>query len=355
MSSFLRIAEDRGIETYGQLKVLSDVKGIYAKLTELFRNADERYNSGLFQFKKGDGSDETLDTFTLDLKIDDRTLKPILGSLYYPESPYEFSVLPADILGHVYERFLGKVIVLSGKRAVIKEKPEVKKAGGVYYTPSYVVRYIVENTVGLLLEGNTPLRASGLNRRTREQTPIRILDPACGSGSFLIVAYQYLLDWYRDQYLADGPEKHSKGKAPKLYQTSKDDWRLSIVERRRILLTHIYGVDVDTQAVEITKLSLLLKVLEGVTADAVARQMDLFQMRALPDLGSNIRCGNSLVEPDFYRMYPLDLFSDDDQDRLNVFRWEDEFFLPPGCWRLSLRYWEPTLSLFCGTVEYWLF
>lgn len=322
---FLRIAEDRGIETYGQLRDLVDTKGVYVELTHLFRDADARYNSGLFHFRKGDGPDETLDTFTLELQVDDKALKPILRSLYYPDSPYEFSVLPADILGHVYERFLGKIIRLKGKRASIEEKPEVKKAGGVYYTPGYVVRYIVENTIGNVLAGTTPLRASGLDNRVKNPMPLRILDPACGSGSFLIGAYQYLLDWYLEQYLKEGTKRHAKGKSPKLYQVGKGDWRLSVAERQRILLTHIYGVDIDPQAVEITKLSLLLKVLEGEAADAVAHQMDFFQIRALPDLASNIRCGNSLVGPDFYEVYPMNLFSDDDQVSLNAFHWHDEF------------------------------
>jgi len=322
---FLRIAEDRGIEKYGQLQKLSTEKEIYGSLTALFLKADDRYNSGLFHFNKGDGSAETLDTFTLDLTIDDKVLKPILKSLYYPESPYEFSVLPADILGQVYERFLGKVIRLAGSRAIIEEKPEVKKAGGVYYTPAYIVDYIVKNTLGKLLEGKTPAQASGEDKRTKNPAPVRVIDPACGSGSFLIGAYQYLLDWYRDAYVSDDPAKYTSGKEPKLLEVGKDDWRLTIAERRRILLTHIFGVDIDTQAVEVTKLSLLLKVLEGETADAMARQMDFFRIRALPDLGQNIRCGNSLIGSDFYKTYSYSLFSDDDHIAMNVFDWEIEF------------------------------
>ena len=328
---FLRIAEDRGIEPYGALRHLQSGKTIYSRLAQIFRDADDRYNSGLFHFRENDGVPETLDTFTLDLKIDDRILKNIIRHLYYPESPYEFSVLPADILGQIYERFLGKTIRLAGRRAVIEEKPEIKKAGGVYYTPTYIVRYIVDNTVGSLLRGKSPLQISGQDKRTKDGEPLRIMDPACGSGSFLISAYQFLLDWYRDQYLDDGVVKHSKGKSPRLYQTGNNEWRLSIAERRRILLTHIYGVDVDPQAVEITKLSLLLKVLEGESSDAIANQMDLFQLRALPDLGNNIRCGNSLIEPDFYRIYEPDLFSDEEQYQINAFAWNNEFKFLSTC------------------------
>ena len=165
---FLRIAEDRGIETYGKLQTLQSTKGIYTKLAQIFRNADDRYNSGLFHFRRNDGVKETLDTFTLNLTIDDRVLKTIIRQLYYPESPYEFSVLSADILGQVYERFLGKIIRLSGRRAVIEEKPEIKKAGGVYYTPTYIVQYIVEKTVEPLLHKKTPLQVSGQDKRSKD-------------------------------------------------------------------------------------------------------------------------------------------------------------------------------------------
>ncbi len=150
---FLRICEDRGVETYGQLMALQNGTTTYQRLCQIFRRADERYNSGLFHFRKEKDRPEPPDGLTLQLTIDDKVLKGILKELYYPESPYEFSVLPADILGQVYEQFLGKVIRLTpAHRAVVEDKPEVKKAGGVYYTPTYIVDYIVEHTVGKLLE-----------------------------------------------------------------------------------------------------------------------------------------------------------------------------------------------------------
>jgi type I restriction-modification system DNA methylase subunit len=101
---------------------------------------------------------EPPDELSLSLTIDDKPLQDILRSLYYPDSPYEFSVLPSDILGQVYEQFLGKVIRLTpSRRAVVEEKPEVKNAGGVYYTPTYIVDYMVEQTVGKLLENRVNL------------------------------------------------------------------------------------------------------------------------------------------------------------------------------------------------------
>jgi len=299
---FLRMCEDRGIELYGQLQAISSGERTYPRLCEVFEKADQRYNSGLFHFHEEPNRPEPPDELTPNLAIDDKDLKWILHSLYYPQSPYEFSVLPAEILGNVYEQFLGKVITLtSGHRASVEDKPEVKKAGGVYYTPSYIVDYIVKNTVGKLIKGKTPKQVEN----------IKILDPACGSGSFLIGAYQYLLDWHLKYYTESDPEKHAKGREPKICQISvchserseesqSANYRLTIAEKKRILLSNIFGVDIDSQAVEVTKLSLLLKVLEGESSETIENQYRLFHERALPDLAANIKCGNSLIAPDFF-------------------------------------------------------
>ena len=315
---FLRICEDRGIEHYGRLMALKNGVNVYPRLVELFRKADTKYNSGLFHFKAEKGR-KNFDTLTPDLTIDDKALKDIFKNLYYPDSPYEFSVLPADILGQVYEKFLGKVIYLTAShKAKITEKPEVRKAGGVYYTPTYIVDYIVKNTVGKLVKGKKPGPRGAVSK-------LKILDPACGSGSFLIGAYQFLLDWHLDQYSKDDPEKWAKGKTPRLYLTDKGDWRLTTDERKRILINNIYGVDIDSQAVEVTKLSLLLKVLEGEDEQSIGKQMFLFQQRVLPDLGNNIKCGNSLIGPDFYEHQQMTLLDDEEMYRVNAFDWQAEF------------------------------
>jgi hypothetical protein len=185
---FLRICEDRGIEEDGQLQDIASGENVYSGLCRIFQHADNRYNSGLFHFKEDERKNP--DLLSLNLKIDDKVLQNIIRSLY-PPSPYNFALIPPEILGQVYEQFLGKVIRLTeGHRAKVEDKPEVKKAGGVFYTPTYIVEYIVGNTVGKLLEGKNPSQASEL----------RILDPACGSGSFLLGAYKKLLDWHLEWY-----------------------------------------------------------------------------------------------------------------------------------------------------------
>ncbi len=312
---FLRICEDRGIENYERLKGLIKGPNVYKRLCNLFLEADERYNSGLFHFQTEKDVPEPPDTLTPKLVIDDKPLKEIITRLYYPESPYEFSALPADVLGQVYEQFLGKVISLTPTHQVtIEEKPEVRKAGGVYYTPTFIVNYIVQHTLSKVLEGKKPgVRGSA--------SKIKIVDPACGSGSFLIVAYQYLLDWHRDRYVAEGVEKHRK----ELYQGPGGLWLLTTQEKKRILLNSIYGVDIDPQAVEVTKLSLLLKVLEGETNQSLISQLRLFHERALPDLDSNIKCGNSLISPAFYDIVQMSFLDEEERYRINVFDWYAEF------------------------------
>ncbi|MBI5031378.1 MAG: Eco57I restriction-modification methylase domain-containing protein [Chloroflexi bacterium] len=318
---FLRMAEDRGTEPYGQLQQLVKHDRVYAGLLRLCQQADDRYNSGLFDF--------SVDTLTPRLKIDDDKLRDLLGDLYYPKSPYEFSVLGADTLGNVYEQFLGKVIRLtSAHQAKVEEKPEVKKAGGVYYTPAYIVDYIVAQTVGKLVEGKTPdelVRATLGGRPGRAEQgnhiglPLRILDPACGSGSFLLGAYQCLLDHYLAWY-----EQHRDAKQTRdrIYESAQG-WRLTTAEKKRILTTHIFGVDIDRQAVEVTKLSLLLKVLEGENVETLGKQLSLFKERALPNLDANIKCGNSLIGPDYFAGQLLP--DAEEMRRVNPFDWAREF------------------------------
>jgi type I restriction-modification system DNA methylase subunit len=324
---FLRICEDRGIEDYGQLMNLLNGANVYNRLKQIFHRADEKYNSGLFHFEKEKGRIELPDVLTPNLLIDDKAIKEIIKELYYPESPYEFSVLPADILGQVYEQFLGKIIRLTpGHHAVVDDKPEVKKAGGVYYTPTYIVDYIVNNTVGRLLspaEADTRLKF----KTPKQVNELKIVDPACGSGSFLLAAYQYLLDWHLKNYIKEIEKDSSllnKRNSP-VYLNDKGVLLLTTSEKKRILLNNIFGVDIDSQAVEVTKLSLMLKVLEGESAQTLNNEMQFFRQRALPDLSNNIKCGNSLIGPDFYDQMEITFLNDEEKLKINVFDWNREF------------------------------
>lgn len=350
----LRVCEDRGIEDYGKLALqagYADSSGlkrkhgqeIYKGLLQYFNYADDRYNSGLFHFRRERGRDE-FDSITPKLQIDDEILDRILRELYYP-SPYAFREVRSDILGSIYEQFLEHFISLDSKhQANIEQKPQYKKQGGVFYTPPFVVHYIVKQTLGKALHNKTP----------KDIQNFRILDPSCGSGSFLLEAFQFLLDWYRDYYLENDPDKWADADVPELKyekiqreaeerkqrelgRTVKRRKRskilvkyervsgvglaLSTAARRWILLTHIYGVDIDRQAVEVSKLNLLLKVLEDSNEEH--RLAYEARERLLPDLGNNLVCGNSLVSSNFFQ-HELDLDQAEKED-VNAMNWEDVF------------------------------
>lgn len=296
---FLRIAEDRNVEQYGNLQDAITHGDFYQNLLRQFHIADQKYNSGLFDFKKDKISDA--------ISIDNKTIKKIINDLYYPISPYEFSVLSVEILGSAYEQFLGKQITLTkAGKASIQEKPEVRKAGGVYYTPQYIVDYIVKNTVGKIIEDKAP----------KEISKIKIVDPACGSGSFLIGAYQALLNYHKDYY-----NKHGKLSKGNKENPLRPDGNLTTAEKKRILINNIFGVDIDANAVEVTKLSLLLKCMEGETNASIATQMKLFHDRVLPTLDNNIKNGNSLIDVDFYNAE----FDFDEEKKIKPFNWQKAF------------------------------
>jgi adenine-specific DNA-methyltransferase len=302
---FLRIAEDRSMEKYGLLQEIIGKDKIYSQLNKIFLKANDKYNSGLFKPEK----------WISDLDIDDKVFQNIIKYLYYPECPYELSVLPIEILGNIYEQFLGKTIRLtSAHQAKVEEKEEVRKAGGVYYTPQYIVNYIVENTVGEKINGLDLFNHPRLT----------ILDPACGSGSFLVGAYSYLLSKYLESY-TDKKRLEKCLKNGLIYQVSQNTFRLGIEVKQQILINHIFGVDIDNQAVEVTKLSLLLKLMEDENTESADRLFKHSALKLLPDLSNNIKCGNSLIGNDFYNDKDLNLFDKEDMRKVNTFDWEKEF------------------------------
>ena len=301
---FLRVAEDRGVENYGDLREACCGNNYYKNIVEIFKKSDGKYNSGIFDFSK--------DKITQNIEVDNKVIKEIINDLYYPKSPYEFSVISVEIIGNAYEQFLGKTITIGkNSKAKIELKPEVRKAGGVYYTPEYIVDYIVENTVGEKIKGKTP----------KEIANIKIVDPACGSGSFLIGAYKYLLNYHREYYSKQGKKKFLGSKEDAI----TEDGELALWVKKQILINNIFGVDIDSNAVEVTKLSLLLKCMENETPASIMNNQSLFNERALPSLDENIKCGNSLIGNDFYSGGDSLNIDIETQYKINCFDWEDEF------------------------------
>jgi type I restriction-modification system DNA methylase subunit/RecB family exonuclease len=286
---FLRICEDRGIETFGSLRNASDGAKVYQKLTVLFRESARKYGSGLFHFSHEPSRDTHIDTWTLNLQISDAALHDVIRHMYQPHCPFMFNRLPADILGQVYEQLLGDEITVDDVSKT--ERTAVRKKTGVYYTPVHMVDHVVARTLGPLTNGKS---ASAMRK-------IQILDPACGSGSFLLAAYQHMLDAHLHWYLEDDQNHWLTKKTPTLTTNPAGRIQLTIGERKRILTQSIFGVDIDDQAVQVTRLSLLLKVLEGEDHQSISEQQQMFHARALPELAHNIVHGNALIGDDFFK------------------------------------------------------
>ena len=296
---FLRICEDRNIEKYETLRNLRDVDTFDALMDEL-RRADTFYDSGLFRL---------MDDSRLGVRISDTTLAAIIKELYYPASPYTFAVVEPEVLGEIYEQFLGDVIMIEANRVEIDKKPEVRESGGVVPTPRYIADTIAERTLRPLLVGKSP---TALQHFT-------VADICCGSGTFLLAAYEMLLDHYLSWYIGHDRAVHE---GHRIYEVVANQWRLTFDEKRRILNAHLRGVDIDPNAVEIAQFSLLLKLIEDETSEALKDYVDRIQTPALPALEGAIRCGNSLVSLPEWRVARR---ADPDDEQINPFTWETEF------------------------------
>lgn len=248
---FIRNCEDRELEP----KILisnyreweSKGKGQLIKsLRDAFTNFDKNYNSKIFSIHLCD---------TLD--IDNEVLHKVIEGLY---KLYDFSLIDADVLGTIYEQYLSHILMKTEKRAKLTKNQLHRKEQGIYYTPTYIVDYIVRNTLGELLK----------NKKI-EVEDIKVLDPACGSGSFLIKAFDFLNTYYLNKLKKDYHQTQLDTKTGSPFKT-----------KSRILQKNIFGVDLDKQAVEITQLNLLLKIAE--------------KGEKLPMLGENIKTGNSLID-----------------------------------------------------------
>ncbi|MCX6382068.1 MAG: N-6 DNA methylase [Armatimonadetes bacterium] len=268
---FLRICEDRERISYEALKAVQT----YDDLKELFIQADRRYNSGLFDFVE--------DSLSLKVDVSSDLLIDIFSELYFPRSSYDFSAVETNVLGDIYEQFLARQIVLSDEGSIqFVEKPEIGQSGGVVTTPKYIVDQIINRTLQPLCEGRSPAELSTL----------RVADIACGYGVFLLAAYEYLVDYHLEWYVNDGIEKHKSH----VLDFRSGQIRLRLAEKQRILVNNIYGVDIDMQAVEIARFSLMLKTLEGENAATIDTHLANSKARALPNLNRNVQCGNSLVD-----------------------------------------------------------
>lgn len=259
---FLRICEDKNLPLYHKLQdTVFEPEQLQAKLEELFRSADHRYNSGMFS-----GDDIVFD-------LSSAVISEMIKGLYYPQSPYLFNIIEPNLLGKIYELFLTEQLILlpDGTIGLGKKKDCLNRS--VVTTPTEIVKYMVEKALSRACEGKTPA----------EILDVHIADIACGSGIFLEEAFSYLQNYCIQKYLANGEREH-------LLEIGNGSYKLLLDEKKRILCSCIYGIDIDIHAVEVAKFSLLIKLIENETAPSVADETPI-----LPDLSTNILFGNSLV------------------------------------------------------------
>lgn len=259
---FLRICEDKNLPLYHKLQdTINDPGQLQGKLEELFRAADKRYNSKMF-------SGESI---VFDLNSD--VILEIIRGLYYPQSPYLFNIIEPNMLGKIYEMFLTEQLVIldDGTIGLGKKKDCVNRS--VVTTPTEIVKYMVEKTMSCLCENKVPA----------DLLFLRIADIACGSGVYLEEVFAYLQSYCIDWYLHNDE--------PHLIEIGNGRYKLPLEEKKNLLCSCIYGIDIDIHAVEVAKFSLLIKLIEDETAPSVVDVSPI-----LPDLSCNIFHGNSLVD-----------------------------------------------------------
>lgn len=231
---FLRICEDRCFENYESLKAITT----YQDLRTMFAAADQKYDSGLFELLEEDR-----------LTVSDSVIIEIFQSLYYPNNSYEFGVIDPYIIGQIYELFLDEALVIREDGHIeTQEKPEVVDSQGAVNTPKNITDIIIEETLRPLYENRTP----------EEVAQYRIADICCGSGNFLLSAFEYIVNYHIEYY-----RNHARENAERrgdIYQLAgSTNYILSYERKRSILKNNIFGVDIDPLAVEVSKFSLLLK------------------------------------------------------------------------------------------------
>lgn len=265
---FLRICEDRKLPLYRKLyEMIEDKTELQRVLTDTFKAADKKYNSGLFKGEK----------LIFDLNAD--VIFDMIEMLYYPKTPYLFNVIEPSVLGKIYESFLAERLLISNGEVTLAKKNEYKNRS-VVSTPVEIVKYMVKNTLEPICEGKTPT----------DIFKIKVADIACGSGVFLEEAYQFLVDYCEKWYIEND--------ATYLLEVEEGKKKLPLVHKRKIMINCIYGVDIDVHAVEVSKFSLLLKLLEDETEPSIKTIEPI-----LPNLDENILSGNSLISnTDIYEM-----------------------------------------------------
>jgi hypothetical protein len=235
-----------------------------------------------------------------EVRIPNETLVDLVRSI----SGISFRKFSSDILGNTYESYLGQRLELEEKTVRVDSDRALRKKGGIYYTPSYIVRYIVDQTLGRWLYATTDGTRAGdplpeaVPKTLADLEGLRVLDPAMGSGSFLIYAFDVLANFYEreneriDHINAARWEAWSqKAMEEGMFGKGNDTPELEPKAPdyiSRILQEHLYGVDLDPEAVEIAGVNLILRAFDRLKDQRERRKLPLI-------LDQNLKVGNSLI------------------------------------------------------------
>lgn len=276
---FLRLCEELGLEEYGSLQqMVSDPDGFWPLFVEAHEKRYRSVYDGILFPHREEDDPSGVEAHLRQWWLRGRVFQNIVRGLYHPQ-PYRFDAVPLELLGGIYERFLGKRLRVVGNDVRDEFKPEHQRTKGAIYTPQWVVRRVVGRTLEPLTRGKGP----------DEILALRVLDPACGSASFLLGVYDHLEAALLEWATANREEASRRG----FVFSEGNGPRLGVADSRRIIQECLYGVDIDANAVEVARMSLALRHLERAAVDLPDRPTDL-----LAGIGRNIRQGNSLVGPD---------------------------------------------------------
>jgi hypothetical protein len=293
----VRFAEDQFVIPPGTLRKFYELrKGdrFYTRwldeyLDDFFFRIDEAHNSALFSKHLAD-----------EAMFGDEVLLPLVEELYRAR----YRSMPADIMGNTYEQYLGKTLALDNGSVATRDNLETRKKQGSYYTPQVIVRYIVDHSLGRYLYGTANGQPDGepVPGETRQTVAsihdLRVLDSACGSGSFLIYAYEVLAKFYqleierleaeRDRLVRDMAARFTEITLDDRIAAQRvEDELIRLRNYPRIILEqHLYGVDLDPQAAEIAVVNLMMRALERRVA--AEKRLPLI-------LNQNVKVGNSLI------------------------------------------------------------
>lgn len=300
---FIRVCEARDIEKDGLLLDFQD-KGFwktfrYSSYNDFF----EHYDGPLFD------RDSRLDKIIIPNNIFDELLQ-----LFYYPSPYKFDVIPTTLFSNIYEIFLAKRLEFDDGKLVEKIKQEYSKTNGVVSTPQYLVQDLIKRTI---------VKSELLEYGIKEIFEIKILDFACGSGTFIIEIFDYLQAILLEKYIASKHEDYQD-----YFHHAKNKIALTIVGKRKLISSCIHGIDIDAEAVEVARMSLALKVIDDLHEHEDYKSLGVYGYQILNEIGENIECGNTLVSTDIFKRYPKIKNKKNMQQYslLNCFDWGEDGF-----------------------------